>query len=69
MFKYIKYIKRAFALGTLLAFEVPKIMEDGKVTIDEIVDFAKQVFEIGGWKAHFEVPKELKNKSLDANIE
>jgi hypothetical protein len=61
MSKYLRYVMRAFALASLLAEVIPKYLEDGKITLDELVDLARRVLEIGGWKAEFDVPENVKD--------
>jgi hypothetical protein len=59
MTKYVKYILRAFALAALVAEKLPIYLEDGKITLAEMVDFIERVLEIGGWKAEIVIPDNL----------
>ena len=59
MTKYLKYIVRAFALAALVAEKLPIYLEDGKITLAEMVEFVERVLEIGGWKAEIALPDGL----------
>uniref|UniRef100_A0A6M3JTR5 Uncharacterized protein n=1 Tax=viral metagenome TaxID=1070528 RepID=A0A6M3JTR5_9ZZZZ len=67
--KWLRYVSRAFELASLLAVYVPMIMADGKITVDELVEFARKVFEIGGWKFEIELPGNIKGTTLNAKVE
>ena len=68
MSKYMVYLMRAFSLASLLATKVPLYLVDGKITIDELVDLAKSVLEIGGWKAEIVVPTKLQSATVDFKL-
>lgn len=59
MTKYLKYIVRAFALAALVAEKLPIYLEDGKITLAEMVEFIEKVLEIGGWKAEIVLPEDF----------
>lgn len=68
MSKYMRYLLRAFALAALLANKIPQYLADGKITIEELVDLAKNVLEIGGWKADITVPDSWKDAAVDFTL-
>ena len=67
--KIIKYVSRAFQVGVILAGAVPQILEDRKITLQELVDLTVAVAAVGGWKLHIEIPEDLGNTTLNAMVE
>ena len=53
----------------LLAPILPQILEDRKITLQELVDLTVAVAAVGGWKLHIEIPEDLGNTTLNAMVE
>lgn len=64
MGKSLEYLMRGFQIAALLAMKLPLYMADGKITIDEMVDFITAVGAIGGWKFDIEIPTKLQSTAL-----
>lgn len=62
IFKYFGYITKGIAIMSALTIEIPTIVADGKVTVDEIVALFKKVCEIGGWSMIIDVPASVANE-------
>ena len=60
MLKYWKYVRRGLSVMAILATEIPTILEDGKVTVDEIVSMMKLICNVCNWDIEFDVPVEVK---------
>jgi len=69
MSKYLRYFFRALALVNLITMKLPQYTADGKITVAELGDFAREVFRIGGWSAQIEVPKELTDAVVGFDVE
>ena len=56
-----KYIRRGMAVAAVLLMEVPKAMQDGKVTVQEAVDILVACYQALDQPMHFDVPNEIKD--------
>jgi len=67
--KYLRYVSRAFALASVLGYYIPLMLEDGKISLDELVQLTEKVCEVGGWKLTLKIPKKFEGLFLDAEVE
>lgn len=62
MFKWLRYIGIGAAVVTLLTDEIPKALEDDKITVGEIVDMFMKVTTAGGFPLFLDLPQEVKDQ-------
>uniref|UniRef100_A0A6M3IFZ9 Uncharacterized protein n=1 Tax=viral metagenome TaxID=1070528 RepID=A0A6M3IFZ9_9ZZZZ len=64
------WIMRAFRVMGILATDLPKAFEDGKLTIQEIVDLMLKIAAVFGFdNIIVEIPPELRNTDVAMKID
>ena len=61
MFKWLRYVGIGAAVITLLTDEIPKALEDDRITVGEILDMFISVTTAAGFPLFLDLPQEIKD--------
>lgn len=62
------WIFKGLQVTGIITGKLPAILEDGKVTVDEMVDFTKSILEVFDVPVSFNVPDDLKALNIGVEI-
>lgn len=69
MNKYMKYVTRAMSITGILMTQLPAIVADGKISVEEMSQLIVSICQACGWKVELEIPDSLKGAVVGATIE
>ena len=65
MFKWFKYISKGIAIINVLAVEIPRVIEDGQISVQEMANIVTAICLAGGWKVNVKVPKDISEALIE----
>ena len=62
---WFKLLFTGKAVFNIIVNDIPEVMEDNKISLNEIINLIIKIASVFNYKIEFEIPKDMKSTAID----